>query len=405
MDLFDKFQPLIGLRGSLVSDDADPFGVRMDEVLSASEATIDGRRTILAGTNNYLGLTFDPGAIDAAVDALRQEGTGTTGSRIANGTYAGHQALEADIARFLGRRAAIVFTTGYQANLGTLAGLAGPKDTILIDADSHASIYDGCKLSGAEIIRFRHNDPADLDRRLGRLDPAASNKLVVVEGVYSMFGDRAPLAEFAEVKARHNAYLVVDEAHSFGVFGDAGRGVAEADGIEDKTDFVVGTFSKSLGATGGFLASDHAVLDILRVASRPYMYTASLTPSVAASVGATLRRIAAEPGLRTTLWRNIDRLHGRLSEAGLSLCAGKGPILAVRTPGPAEAYAMWRRLLEAGIYVNLAIPPGTPGGVSLLRCSVSAAHTPEQIERIADALIGVAGSANQAPAAQAARFG
>lgn len=405
MDLFDKFAPLSGVRDNLLGSGADPFGVCMERVLSAGEALIDGRRTILAGTNNYLGLTFDPQAVEAAITALRAEGTGTTGSRIANGTYKAHTDLEHAIAAFLRRRSCMVFTTGYQANLGALAGLAGPKDTILIDADSHASIYDGCKLSGAEIIRFRHNDPADLDRRLERLDPDASNKLVVVEGIYSMFGDRGPLKEFAEVKARHRAYLMVDEAHSFGVFGAEGRGLAEEEGVEDKVDFVVGTFSKSLGATGGFLASDHPALDILRVASRPYMYTASLPPSVAASVHASLERIGADPDLRRTLWRNIDRLYDRLAETGLDLCAGKGPILAVKTPGPAEAYAMWKRLLDEGIYVNLAIPPGTPGGVSLLRCSVSAGHTPEQIDRVAEGLIQVAGSANAGQAPARARFG
>lgn len=405
MDLFDKFAPLSGVRDSLLGSGADPFGVCMERVLSAGEALINGRRTILAGTNNYLGLTFDPQAIEAAIVALRAEGTGTTGSRIANGTYKAHTDLERAIAAFLGRRSCMVFTTGYQANLGALAGLAGPKDIILIDADSHASIYDGCKLSGAEIIRFRHNDPTDLDRRLGRLDPGASNKLVVVEGIYSMFGDRGPLKEFAEVKARHKAYLMVDEAHSFGVFGAEGRGLAEEEGVEDKVDFVVGTFSKSLGATGGFLASDLPALDILRVASRPYMYTASLPPSVAVSVHASLERIGADPDLRRTLWRNIDRLYDLLAEAGLDLCAGKGPILAVKTPGPAEAYAMWKRLLDDGIYVNLAIPPGTPGGVSLLRCSVSAGHTPEQIDRVAEGLIQVAGSANAGQAPARARFG
>ncbi len=198
-----------------------------------------------------------------------------------------------EIARFLGRRSAMVFPTGYQANLGMLAGLAGPRDVILLDADSHSSIYDGCRLSGATLIRFRHNDPEDLDRRLGRLQDQGECKLIVVEGIYSMLGDRAPLAEFAEVKRRHGAYLLVDEAHSLGVLGANGRGAAEEQGIEADVDCVVGTFSKSLGAVGGFGASDHPKFDTLRFCSRPYMFTASSSPSSVASVLAAFGQIRA----------------------------------------------------------------------------------------------------------------
>ncbi|MEQ9123982.1 MAG: aminotransferase class I/II-fold pyridoxal phosphate-dependent enzyme, partial [Alphaproteobacteria bacterium] len=183
-------------------------------------------------------------------------GAGTTGSRIANGTYGPHRLLEQELAAHFGAAAAIVFTTGYQANLAVVAGLAGAKDQVFIDADCHASIYDACKLSGAEIVRFAHNDPASLDRRLSRTDPADSNKLVIVEGLYSMFGDVAPLKAFVEVKRKHNAYLVVDEAHSFGVFGDNGLGVAEADGVLEGCDILVGTFSKSLAGIGGFAVSN-----------------------------------------------------------------------------------------------------------------------------------------------------
>src|SRR5690606_528926 len=218
MDLFDKLAPLPGLRHKLLNAGADPFGVCMDEIVSATEARAGDRQMLLAGTNNYLGLTFEPECIRRAQEAIATQGTGTTGSRIANGTYDLHQSLERDLADFLGVSSVLVYSTGYQANLGAIAGLAGPDDTILIDADCHASIYDGCRLSGATIIRFRHNSPADLEKRLERLGPG-TNKLVIVEGLYSMFGDTAPLAEFAEVKQRHGAYLFVDEAHSVGVYG------------------------------------------------------------------------------------------------------------------------------------------------------------------------------------------
>jgi len=247
MDLFDKYALVAGRHSKLLQAGADPFGVCLDELTSATEARINGRDTILVGTNNYLGLTFEPECMAAAEAAVRAYGTGTTGSRIANGTYGLHRELEAEIARFLKRRSAMIFPTGYQANLGMLAGLAGPRDVILMDADSHSSIYDGCRLSGATVIRFRHNDPDDLDRRLGRLQEQGDCKLIVVEGIYSMLGDRAPLAEFAEIKRRHAAFLLVDEAHSLGVLGAHGRGAAEEQGIEDDVDCVVGTFSKSLG--------------------------------------------------------------------------------------------------------------------------------------------------------------
>lgn len=391
MDLFDKFAAMSSARDSLLEVGANPFDVRMERIRSATEAVIEGRDVILFGTNNYLGLTFDPNCIEAARAAVTAEGTGTTGSRIANGNYAAHQDLEEAIAGFLKRRAAMVFSTGYQANLGTIAGLAGPDDILLIDADSHASIYDGCRLSGATIVRFRHNDPSDLDKRLGRLEDGG-NVLVVVEGLYSMLGDCAPLAEFAEIKTRHGAYLMVDEAHSLGVYGENGRGNAEDEGVEDAVDFVVGTFSKSLGAIGGFAASNHPDFELLRLASRPYMFTASPSPSNVASVKAALELIKASDVHRKALWRNARALHEGISALGFNICAGLGPIIAIRFDDTEQAFGAWRRLLDGGVYTNLAIPPGTPNGISMLRCSVSAAHTEAQIKAIIDAFSQLAGN-------------
>ena len=382
MDLFDKYALVAGRHGKVLQAGADPFGVCLDKVLSGTEARINGRDTILVGTNNYLGLTFDPDCMASAVAAIRQHGTGTTGSRIANGTYGIHRELEAEIARFLHRRSAMIFPTGYQANLGMLAGLAGPRDVILMDADSHSSIYDGCRLSGATVVRFRHNDPDDLDRRLGRLRGQGDCKLIVVEGIYSMLGDRAPLAEFAEIKRRHGAYLLVDEAHSLGVLGAHGRGAAEEQGIEADVDCVVGTFSKSLGAVGGFGASDHPKFDVLRFCSRPYMYTASSCPSSVASVLSAFRQMGRRPELRQRLWDNAKALYQGLIAAGFEICAPMSPIIAVRLPDERSAVWAWNRLLENGVYVNLALPPGTPNAVCLLRCSVSAAHTPAQIDEV-----------------------
>jgi 8-amino-7-oxononanoate synthase len=380
MDIFDKYSVPAARHERVLEAGTDPFGVRMEEMYSATEARVNGRRTILVGTNNYLGLTYDPACMDAAIEAIRKHGTGTTGSRIANGTYATHVALEQALAAFLNKRSAIVFPTGYQANLGILSGLAGANDVILLDADSHASIYDGCRLSGATLVRFRHNDAADLDKRLGRLAADEGRcKLIVVEGIYSMLGDRAPLEEFAEVKRKHGAFLLVDEAHSLGVLGDHGRGVAEELGIEDDVDFVVGTFSKSLGAVGGFGASNHPKFDVLRFCSRPYMFTASASPSNVASVLAALHEIEARPELRHRLWDNARALFDGIVAAGFDVCAEMSPVIALRMKDEETAIFAWNRLLENGVYVNLALPPGTPNGACLLRASVSAAHTPEQI--------------------------
>ena len=390
MALFDRFAPLIKSHDTIKATGVDPFGVRMDRVLSPTEAIVKGRRTLLAGTNNYLGLTFDPACIAAARSAMETFGTGTTGSSIANGSYGGHRALERALADFFGREHGMVFTTGYQANLGIISTVAGPGDYLIIDADCHASIYDACKLSSATIIRSRHNDPADLDKRLRRLADQPGNKVIVTEGIYSMLGDQAPLAELVEVKRRHGAYLVIDEAHSLGVLGDTGRGLAQAAGVEDGIDFIVGTFSKSLGAIGGFCVSDHPDFEVLRIVSRPYMFTASLPPSVIASVRAALDTVRTRPDLRTRLWSNIETFYDALERQGFALGPEKGPVVAVRLPNPEMAIHMWQAMLARGVYVNLALPPATPTGEALLRCSVCAAHTTEQLRTIVDVLTDVA---------------
>ena len=387
-----KYRALREEHAAVSAAGRNPFGMAFDTVLSATEATLDGRRVLLLGTNNYLGLTFDPDCVAAAVRAAEAEGTGTTGSRIANGSYGGHEALEKRLARFLRRRGAMVFSTGYQANLGTLAGLAGRGDHLLLDADSHASIYDGARLAGAQVTRFRHNDPDDLRRRLRVLSSQPGDKLIVVEGIYSMLGDTAPLREIAAVKREAGAWLLVDEAHSLGVLGAEGRGLAEAEGIEADVDFVVGTFSKSLGAVGGFCASDLPDFDVLRIASRPYMFTASLPPSVVASVARGIDAMDARPELRARLAENGRALHAGLAGAGFALGAGPGPIVSLRMPDRETAIRFWNLLLAEGVYTNLAVGTATPGGKPLLRMSVSAALTAEQLH-FAVAAIGRVGAA------------
>jgi 8-amino-7-oxononanoate synthase len=385
MALLEKFRQIADAREALARLGEDPFRATIERILSPTEAIVNGRPMILAGTNNYLGLTLDTQCIEAAVQALREEGTGTTGSRMANGSYSGHVALEKDLAEFYGRRWCVVFSTGYAANLGVISALTGPGDVILIDADCHASIYDGCRMSGAEVIRFRHNDVGDLDKRLRRLGERCGNALIVVEGIYSTLGDRAALAEVAAVKQEHGACLLIDEAHSLGVLGQGGRGLSEESDVESSVDFIVGTFSKSLGATGGFCVSDHYEAELIRYGSRPYIFTASPCPAVIASTRAALNRLRMDPERRVLLWNNARRLYQSLQEMGFRLGPEVSPIVAVRFEQREEAIGLWNAVLDQGVYVNMILPPGTPDGGSLLRCSATAAHTPDQIERICKA--------------------
>lgn len=385
MSLLDKLHAARDHQDEIDALGVNAIGATIDVVGSATEGRIDGRRVVLAGTNNYLGLTFEPGCIEAAVQAVQTHGTGTTGSRLANGTYSGHAALERELAEFLGARSTIVFTTGYVANVGTISTLVGPGDVIVLDADSHASIYEGAKLSGAEVYRFRHNDPKDLEKRLKRLGDRASRTLVIVEGLYSMLGDVAPLREICEVKDRYGAYLLLDDAHSFGTMGEHGRGLAEAEGVEDKVDFLTGTFSKSLGSVGGYCASNMHDVGPLRNNIRAYMFTASSTPSVIASTRAALRLISDRDDLRKRLWKNARDVHRALGSLGFTLGSDASPVIATLMDSPQQAATAWQMLLEAGVYVNLVVPPGAPKNLSILRCSLSAAHTREQIAHIIDA--------------------
>ncbi|MBS0222777.1 MAG: aminotransferase class I/II-fold pyridoxal phosphate-dependent enzyme [Proteobacteria bacterium] len=389
MGLFDRHAGLLDAYRDVRMTGADPFQIRMERVLSPTEAIINGKKTLLVGTNNYFGLTFDPSCMEAAIEAIRAEGTGTTGSRIANGSYSEHVALEQEIAEFYGKKHCMVFTTGYQANLGVISTLVGPDDFLLIDADSHASIYDACKQTQAEVVRFKHNDPSSLDARLRRLGDKPGNRLVVLEGIYSMLGDSAPLKEFIAVCKKYNAYVLIDEAHSLGALGEHGRGLCESAGVLDDCHFIVGTFSKTLGAIGGYCVSDDPDFDILRVTTRSYMFTASLPPSIVASVRQALRIVKAHPELRTKLWDNVAALYDGLAAQGFKLGPEHGPVVGVHLPDRMTAIGFWRAMLDAGVYVNVAVPPATPNGVSLLRCSVSAAHSHEQIAQMIDVMTGI----------------
>jgi 8-amino-7-oxononanoate synthase len=389
MSLFDKFKPIIDIRAELDKVGVMPFGAVTEKILSPTEAIVNGQKVILAGTNNYLGLTFEPECIRAAQQALAEQGTGTTGSRMANGTFAGHVALEQELAAFFAKRHCVVFSTGYAATMGMGSTLAGPGDVIVLDADSHASIYDGVRLSGAEVVRFKHNDVADLEKRLRRLGERTANTLIIVEGIYSMLGDQAPLADIAAVKNQYGGLLMVDEAHSLGMLGAHGRGVAEAAGVEAAVDFTVGTFSKSLGAIGGYCASNHPELEAIRFAIRSYIFTASPSPAVIASTRVALRLMQERPQLRDRLWSNARRLYAGLKELGFQVSPQVSPVVAVTIKDRDQAIAWWSQLLHHGAYVNLVMPPASPTTDSLLRCSVSAAHSDAQIDSIIDAFAGL----------------
>jgi len=385
MSLLDKFESAARIRSNLEAGGHDPTNVVIDEILTPTEGMVEGRRTILAGTNNYLGMTFDPACIEAGKNAMETQGTGTTGSRMANGSFAAHSALERDLAAFFDMPYAMVFSTGYAANLGMLTALCDRNDTVLLDADAHASLYDGCQMSGANVFRFRHNDLDSLEKRLQRLGENAGNCLVVVEGMYSVLGDCAPLAEMVELKQRYGASLLVDEAHSLGIFGERGCGIAEQEGVLDQVDYVVGTFSKSLGAMGGFCASPHAELELVRYVSRPFIFTASSSPATVATTHEALRQLQARPELRDAIWRNANHLYNGLKASGFEVGPQVSPVVAVKLGDKEKAIHFWNGLLEAGVYTNLMIPPASPDRHSYLRCSVSAAHSSAQIDRIIEA--------------------
>ena len=383
-DLFSKFDDIIAMREGLLSQGReDPFNLVMEQVLSPTRAICNGRETILLGTYNYMGMTFDPDVIEAGKQALADFGSGTTGSRVLNGTYQGHKECEDALREFYGMDHAMVFSTGYQANLGIISTIAGKGDYVVLDIDSHASIWDGCAMGKAEIVPFKHNDVEAMEKRLKRI-PEGAGILVVLEGVYSMLGDTAPLKEMIRIAKEHGAMVLVDEAHSMGFIGENGRGVAEDQGVLDEVDFVIGTFSKSVGAVGGFCVSNHPKFEIMRLVCRPYVFTASLPPSVVATAATSIRKLMHGSNKRAHLWENSRTLHKGLRDLGFELGTEEpqSAIIAVIMPDLEQGAAMWEALIENGLYVNLARPPATPANMTLLRCSLCAEHSSDEVEQI-----------------------
>jgi 8-amino-7-oxononanoate synthase len=367
-----------------------PLDVPIEALFGPCEALIAGRRTLMFGSNNYLGLTFHPEVQAAARDALERYGTATTGSRVANGTLAIHRNLERALAGFFGKDHALVFTTGSQANLSVIGTLCAPGDAVLLDADCHASIFDAARLSGAEVLLFKHNSVANLLTKLQRLPSSQTGRLVVVEGLYSIGGDVSPIREIVAACRAHNALLLVDEAHSFGVYGARGLGCCEDQGVLGDVDFIVGTFSKSLGGVGGFCVSAHPELRALHFLARAYVFTASGAPANIAGVHAALDVIQRDGALRERLWSNVHRLHAGLKAAEYEVNDVPSPLIPVRVGTMTQTAQLWLKLLERGVYVNIVIPPACPKDHCLLRVSCSAVHTDEQIARALEVFAGLA---------------
>jgi 8-amino-7-oxononanoate synthase len=353
------------------------------EKSEATEVIVEGKRKIMVGSNNYLGLTNDPRVLDAAASALRKYGSACTGSRFLNGNTDLHDRLETELATLTGKQAALVFPTGYQANLGVISALAGPGDVLLIDKLNHASMVDGAALSGAEVIRFRHADLAHLESRLNRV--AGRPKMVIVDGVFSMEGDIADVPAIAGMCDAHSARLVVDDAHGIGVFGDTGAGVCEHFGMTDRVDLIVGTFSKSFASIGGFVAGDAEVISFLRHNARSLIFSASIPASACATVLTAIEIMREEPQRRERLWQNARRMQHELSSLGFDTFGSESPIVPVIVGGTLRTFEFWKRLLDAGVFTNPVIAPAVPPTSGRIRTSYMATHTDSQLDQVLEA--------------------
>ena len=350
------------------------------EVNDGPEAIVDGTRVIMLGSNNYLGLTRHPEVLKAAHDALDRYGPSMTGSRLLNGTSPVHLELEEALADFLEAESAIVFSTGYLANLGAVSALVDRHGVSVLDRDVHASIYDAAGLALGKYTRFQHNDPAHLDRVLSNMEPEQA-RLVLIDGAYSMGGDLAPLPELREVCRKHNTRMLVDDAHAIGTVGPTGRGTRSHFGLEEPDDLTIGTFSKTLASVGGFCAGPRAVTEYIRHFARPMLFTASLPPASAAAALAALRLIDQENWRVQRVQEIGARMRRDLAELGFDVANSETPIIPIRVGDEVRTAAFWRDLLTNGVYTNAVIAPAVPRGQAILRTSYIATHSDEQLDR------------------------
>lgn len=347
-----------------------------------TEVMIGNKRMLMLGSNSYMGLTNDPRVKKAAIEATEKYGSGCAGSRFLNGTLDIHIKLEERLAAFVDKEAALVFTTGFQTNLGTISALVGKDDCVVIDKSDHASIIDGCRLGFGKIIKFNHNDPQSLEQRLSSSEP--SGKLIVIDGVYSMEGDIAKLPEIVDAAQRHGAALMVDDAHSIGVLGTRGNGTADHFGLTDKVDLIMGTFSKSFASIGGFIASTNEVIEYLKHNSRALIFSASPTPACAAAALTAIDIIEKEPERREKLWDNTRKMLNSLKEMGFNTGLSETPIIPVIIGDNLGVFKFWRYLHDEGIFVNPVVSPGVPPHMGLIRISVMATHTEAQLDHALD---------------------
>lgn len=350
--------------------------------------TMDDRQVVMLGSNNYLGLTNHPEIKKAAAEALAEYGTGTAGSRFLNGTLDIHVRLEERLAAFMNREAALTFSTGFQVNLGVISSLIGRRDVVVLDSLDHACILDGARLSFGRLLKFQHNDPSSLEERLRSISPG-HGALIVVDGVFSMEGDIADLPSIVELAERYGARVMVDDAHGVGVLGEHGRGTAEHFGLEDRIGLVMGTFSKSLAAVGGFVAGDRAVIEWVKHKARTLIFSAAPPPASVASVLKALEVIEREPERRERLWENTRYMKAQFSSLGFDTGASASPVIPLVVGEDMDAFRMTMRLQEEGVFVNPVVSPAVPPGRAMIRTSFMATHTRDHLDRALEAIARV----------------
>ncbi|AUD62348.1 8-amino-7-oxononanoate synthase [Tenericutes bacterium MO-XQ] len=353
-----------------------------------TRVVMEGKEMIMIGSNNYLGLASHPEVIEAAVKATEQYGTGVSGSRFLNGTLDLHIQFEKELAEFLNKEDATIFSTGFQSNLGIISAIAGRNDIIFSDKENHASIYDGTRLSYAEVVRYNHNDMEDLEKKLAKADPN-KGKLILTDGVFSMSGDIANLPEIVRLAKQYGSRVMVDDAHGLGVMGEHGRGTAEHFGLEKEVDIIMGTFSKSLASLGGYVAAEKDVVDYIRHKSRPYIFSAAIPAANAAAALTALRILKREPERVKALSDISDYMREGLKKRGLELRPSRTPIIPIYTYMPIRTMVACNQLFEHGVYVNPVVPPATPIGECLIRTSYTATHTKEQMDEAIDKIVEV----------------
>jgi 8-amino-7-oxononanoate synthase len=376
MDVFEKCLKIYDHTSELKRN-GNYFFFRKLESPQDSEVIINGKRVIMIGSNNYLGLTNHPQVKEAAIKAIEKFGCGCAGSRFLNGTLAIHEELEEKLAHFFRKEAALVFATGYQTNLGAISALLGRNDVAIIDKYDHASIIDGCRLSFGQVKKFRHNDMKDLERVLeGSKD---KGKLVIIDGIFSMEGDIADLPNIVRLSRTYGAKVMVDDAHAVGVLGKGGRGTAEHFALEDQVDLIMGTYSKSLAAIGGFVAGSKEVIDFIKHVGRSMIFSASLPPALVASVSAALDIIEEQPELRVQLWKNTQKMLQGYKTLGYDTGVSETPVIPIIIKDTMKVYQMCKLLFENGVFVNAVVSPAVPPGRELLRTSYMATHTEQQL--------------------------